>query len=71
MILYSSDAYPIMAKKDIKISFLITPRLNERLETYADSVEKTKSEVLRDLVEDYIPEKPDNSTKDESKSQKS
>jgi len=57
-----------MAKKDIKITFMLTPRLNERLETYADSVEKTKSEVLRELVEDYIPEKPSSPPKDEPKS---
>jgi len=67
MILYSSDAYPIMPKKDVKISFLITPRLNERLESYADSVEKTKSEVLRELIEDYLPEQ---SASDPKKSKK-
>lgn len=45
-----------MAKKDIKITFMLTPRLNERLEAYAESVEKSRSEVLRELIEDHIPE---------------
>jgi predicted DNA-binding protein len=35
---------------------MLTPRLFERLEDYAESIEKTKSEVLRDLIEDYVPE---------------
>jgi predicted DNA-binding protein len=45
-----------MSKKDIKVTFMLTPRLFDRLEDYAKSIEKTKSEVLRDLIEDYIPE---------------
>jgi predicted DNA-binding protein len=45
-----------MAKKDIKVTFMLTPRLLERLESYAESVEKSKSEVLRDLIEDHLPE---------------
>lgn len=47
-----------MAKKEIKITFMLTPRLNERLEAYAESQEKSKSEVLRELIEDYVPEQP-------------
>jgi predicted DNA-binding protein len=45
-----------MAKKDIKVTFMLTPRLFERLESYAESTQKSKSEVLRDLIEDYLPE---------------
>jgi predicted DNA-binding protein len=44
-----------MAKKDVKITFVVTPRLFQRLESYAEKMEKTKSEVLRDLIE-TLPE---------------
>jgi predicted DNA-binding protein len=52
-----------MAKKEIKITFMLTPRLNEKLEAYAESVEKSRSEVLRELIEDHIPEQSPTKTK--------
>lgn len=43
-----------MASKKILINFRVKPKTDEKLQKVADSKDITKSELLRDIVENYI-----------------
>lgn len=43
-----------MASKKILINFRVKPATNTKLDRIAESKDLTKSELLRDIVENYI-----------------
>ena len=43
-----------MAKNKIPINFRIRPQINAKLEKIAESKEITKSELLREIIENYV-----------------